>query len=346
MDQHDDLAAIRSDHAVDTHRGRPMVPPSPGLLAATGVGGLAGLIAINRARRGRSSWPHWSLVAGATAVAVNEAAGKPVVLLRWSALRLFLGMKHLLREWQVGDGREQAMADHVSSHAEPGDIDDAIRAIDEFCWRKSFLINVGDEKGAILDRAVHRAQPRRVLELGSYCGYSALRIIRAMPSGAHLWSVEVSPANAAIARRVWEHAGVGDRVTAVIGFLGDGGRTIRRLREQDEFGAGGLDLVFIDHAKEEYVPDLERILEQGWLHPGSIVVADNVRFPGAPEYLDYMRRRDGHDWRTVEHHTHVEYQSVLPDLVLESEYQRPTTAGAGDARTGLRATPPGPNPGP
>ena len=53
---------------------------------------------------------------------------------------------------------------------------------------------------------------------------------------------------------------------------------------------------------------------------GSIVVADNVRIPGAPKYRAYMADQQDKLWRTVEHKTHVEYQSMLPDLVLESEY--------------------------
>ncbi|MGZ4510984.1 MAG: O-methyltransferase, partial [Mycobacterium sp.] len=51
-----------------------------------------------------------------------------------------------------------------------------------------------------------------------------------------------------------------------------------------------------------------------------IVVADNVRVPGAPKYREYMRQQQGKQWDTVEHKTHVEYQSLIPDLVLESEY--------------------------
>ncbi len=50
-----------------------------------------------------------------------------------------------------------------------------------------------------------------------------------------------------------------------------------------------------------------------------------MRVPGAPAYRRYMREREGASWRTVEHSTHVEYQTLLPDLVLESEY-----LGAGD----------------
>jgi catechol O-methyltransferase len=49
-------------------------------------------------------------------------------------------------------------------------------------------------------------------------------------------------------------------------------------------------------------------------------VADNVKFPGAPEYRASMAENEGKRWRTVEHETHVEYQSVIKDLVLVSEY--------------------------
>ena len=67
------------------------------------------------------------------------------------------------------------------------------------------------------------------------------------------------------------------------------------------FGADSVDRVFIDHAKEAYLPDLRRILEQNWLRPGALVVADNVKFPGAPEYRAYMQESEGKLWRTDEH---------------------------------------------
>jgi catechol O-methyltransferase len=233
---------------------------------------------------------------------------------------MMLGMKRLTTEWQVGDGREEALAQHVMSNAVPGDVDSAIAAIDEFCYGQSFMINVGDEKGALLDAAIRRAEPKRLLELGTYCGYSALRTARVMPDEAHLYSLEFLEANAAIARRILAHAGVESRVTVIVGTLGDGGKTLATLEEEHGLAEGSLDFVFIDHAKDEYLPDLERILARGWLRPGAIVVADNVKLPGAPEYRDYMRAQEGRLWRTTEHDAHVEYQSLLKDLVLESEY--------------------------
>jgi catechol O-methyltransferase len=62
------------------------------------------------------------------------------------------------------------------------------------------------------------------------------------------------------------------------------------------------------------------ILDEGWLHQGSVVVADNILVPGAPAYRAYMRDNEGTLWHTTEHWTHVEYQSVIKDLVLESDY--------------------------
>ena len=251
---------------------------------------------------------------------ILEIGGRRLPFLRWSVLRMLIGMRSLTRNWQVGDGREEALAAHVLANARPGDLGDTIRVIDDFCLTRSAMMNVGDEKGEILDRALQRASPVLLLELGTYCGYSGLRMARVMPANARLYSIEFSPANADIARRIWTHAGVGDRLTVVVWTLGDGGTTIDRLRQEFGFTEGALDFAFLDHDKEAYLPDLERVLKERWLHPGSIVVADNVKFPGAPEYRGYLQAEEGGTWSTIEHDTHVEYQSLLKDLVLESEY--------------------------
>jgi catechol O-methyltransferase len=235
---------------------------------------------------------------------------------------MMLARKHLTTHWQVGDGREARLADYVLTRARKGDPADVIRVIDDFCYNHSILMNVGDEKGRILDAAVAEAKPRRVLELGTYCGYSALRMAVAAPT-AEVISIEFSPSNAEIARRILDHAGVGTRVTVVVGTLGDGGGTVDTLRSTHGFGTGSIDLVFIDHDKQAYLPDLQLILREGWLRSGAVVVADNVKFPGAPEYRAYMRANEGTRWHTVEHETHVEYQSVIKDLVLVSKYLSP-----------------------
>src|SRR6202165_5734397 len=208
---------------------------------------------------------------------IMEVGGRRLPFLRWSVLRMLLGMCKLTPNRQVGDGREEALAAHVLAHAREGDLDEAIRVIDDFCTTGSAMINIGDEKGEILDRAVQRASPALLLELGTYCGYSGLRMARVMPADARLCSIEFSPANAGIARSIWAHAGVEDRLSVVVGTLGDGGATIDRLRDEFGFSDGAVDFAFVDYDQDAYLPDLERILEQRWLHRGSVVVAVYVK---------------------------------------------------------------------
>lgn len=242
-----------------------------------------------------------------------------IPFVRWSFWRMAIGAHNISKTGQIGDGREAAAADYVVANARQGDIDDVIATIDRFAYEKSFLINVGDEKGALLDAAVRRANTRLALELGTYCGYGSLRIARAA-SEARVYSVELAEANAEVARRIWAHAGVADRVTCVVGTIGDGGRTLDRLAGEHGFDAGALDFLFIDHDKSSYLPDLQSILDRGWLHRGSMVVADNILIPGSPKYREYMKQQQGKLFDTVEHKAHGEYQTLVPDIVLESEY--------------------------
>ena len=92
-----------------------------------------------------------------------------------------------------------------------------------------------------------------------------------MPSDATLWTVEVNPKHAQIARRVFEHAGVGDRVKVM---EGDSGEVIRGMK------GVRFDFVFIDHWKNLYKRDLVLLEEGGLLQKGSVIAADNVVYPG------------------------------------------------------------------
>ncbi len=217
--------------------------------------------------------------------------------LRSSVWRLAVGMPRFVRTGQIGDGREEACATYVEANARRGDPDDVLATIDRFAKEKSMLVNVGDEKGALLDAAVRRANPKVALELGTYCGYSALRIAAAAPETKVL-TVELSGANAEVARRIWAHAGVDDRITCVVGTIADGGRTLDALANEHGVGTETVDLLFIDHEKTVYLSDLQTILDHGWLHRGSIAVADNVGIPGAPKYRAVHARAAG---QAVEH---------------------------------------------
>lgn len=66
--------------------------------------------------------------------------------------------------------------------------------------------------GAILDSIVVETSPSTALELGTYCGYSTVRISRLLPQATTLITVEMNPECAHVARQVISHAGLQDKV--------------------------------------------------------------------------------------------------------------------------------------
>eukprot|EP01116_Phalansterium_solitarium_P023598 TRINITY_DN835_c0_g1_i3.p1 TRINITY_DN835_c0_g1~~TRINITY_DN835_c0_g1_i3.p1 ORF type:complete len:258 (+),score=76.24 TRINITY_DN835_c0_g1_i3:73-846(+) len=139
-------------------------------------------------------------------------------------------------------------------------------------------MSVGPEKGALLDRLVTERAPRVVVEFGAYYGYSAVRLGRLLKDDAVLYSIEVDPVCAAISSKIVEYAGLADRVRVVVGSAAT---VLPRLR--DAHGVSRIDLLFIDHDKEAYIPDLRAAERLGLLPAGSLVVADNMSM--ATEYL-------------------------------------------------------------
>ena len=148
--------------------------------------------------------------------------------------------------------------------------------MDDECW---------SEKGAFVDAALRRAQPAVVVELGTYVGYSTVRWAAQLKDGARLWSIDPEPASQASASRLLRKAGLADRVTLLRGTAAE---WIPKLSR--ELSGRPIDFLFIDHAKDEYLPDLKRIEEAGLLHAGSVVAADNVLVFGLDEYVDHVRR--------------------------------------------------------
>lgn len=204
---------------------------------------------------------------------------------------------------------ERALA-HARAHARPGDPESVLATLDEFGRKHAFLMNVGDRKGEILDAELRRARPARALEIGAFCGYSAVRIARLLRDwGGRLVSVEADRRAAAVVREMVALAGLGAAVEVV---QGRAEQVIPRL-------SGPFDLVFLDHWKDLYLPDLRRLEQHGCLRPGSVVVADNVGLFDVTAYLDHVRHSGRYD--SVGHASTVEYVDSLPDAVEVSVFR-------------------------
>ncbi|CAF96885.1 unnamed protein product, partial [Tetraodon nigroviridis] len=152
----------------------------------------------------------------------------------------------------------QRLLGAVRRTATRGDPRSVVRAIDDFCRHTEWAMNVGDEKGCILDSVVSEVSPATVLELGTYCGYSTVRIATLLPPGAKLITLEFNPDFALIARQVIAWAGLEEKVHLVEGSSGD---LIPLMKEK--FGVKSFDLVFLDHWKDRYLPDT-KLLEAGF----------------------------------------------------------------------------------
>lgn len=176
--------------------------------------------------------------------------------------------------------RTVQVRDFVTRHARRGDPADVLRTMDRYAERR-FLMNVGPEKGPLMYGLLDALpRPARVLELGAFCGYSAIMIADRLGPEGHLTSIDVDPNAVETARTTVAFAGLGDRVTVMEGSSSELIPTL----------AGPFDLVFLDHWKDLYTRDLRLIEAHGLLRPGSTVVADNVGpFFGADAYLEYVR---------------------------------------------------------
>ncbi|MHA6761494.1 O-methyltransferase [Streptacidiphilus sp. PAMC 29251] len=135
------------------------------------------------------------------------------------------------------------------------------------------IMQILPEEAQFLALLIGLTQARTVLEIGTFTGYSALRMAQALPADGQLVTCDISEEWTAIARRAWELAGVTDRIDL---RLGDAVATLDQLLA--ERGLESFDLVFIDADKAHYPEYYERSLDL--TRPGGLIVLDNTLWSG------------------------------------------------------------------
>lgn len=149
----------------------------------------------------------------------------------------------------------------------------------------------GPVEGRFLEMLVWASGARRVLELGTYSGYSALSMAAGLPEDGHIDTCEVDERHAEVAVRYFQSSPYADKITL---HLGPALETIERLE-------GPWDLVFIDADKENYVNYYEAVVPR--LAERGLIAADNTLRAGRVlQGEDVMVRFNQHvmdDPRTV-----------------------------------------------
>jgi predicted O-methyltransferase YrrM len=127
-------------------------------------------------------------------------------------------------------------------------------------------IAVAPNQGKLLNLLARAIGARRILEIGTLGGYSAIWLARALPPGGRLITLEADPRHAGVARANVERAGLTERVEIRVGPALE---ALPALEAEPPF-----DLIFIDADKEGYPDYLAWSLRLS--RPGTVIVADNV----------------------------------------------------------------------
>ena len=127
-------------------------------------------------------------------------------------------------------------------------------------------MQIAPEQGAFMTLLVRLLGARRVIEVGTFTGYSSIALARGLPPDGRLLCCDVNEEWTAIARHYWERAGVADRIELRLGPALD---TLRALPADEP-----VDLAFLDADKGNYINYYEELLPR--LRPNGLLLADNV----------------------------------------------------------------------
>ena len=126
----------------------------------------------------------------------------------------------------------------------------------------------GAHQGAFLQMISQMIRPKRILEIGTFTGYSAICLAQGLDSGGHLLTIEVDEELKSIASKYFDETGLTDQITQ---YIGDAVDIIPSI-------TGKFDLVFIDADKPNYGLYYDLVFDK--ITVGGYIIADNVLYDG------------------------------------------------------------------
>jgi predicted O-methyltransferase YrrM len=135
------------------------------------------------------------------------------------------------------------------------------------------VMQIAPEQGQFMAFLLQMLGARRVIELGTYTGYSALAMAQALPADGRVVTCDVTAETSNIAKQFWEQAGVAHKIESRLGPALD---TLNALIKDGQ--AGHFDFAFIDADKANYPHYYEKCLTL--MRPGGVIALDNVLWDG------------------------------------------------------------------
>ncbi|MGN0091475.1 MAG: O-methyltransferase [Alistipes sp.] len=128
----------------------------------------------------------------------------------------------------------------------------------------------GHVQGKLLEMIVRMLRPSRILEIGTFTGYSALCMAAGLGNDARIDTCEIDDELEELIRAFFDRSEYGDKIRLHIGSFFDIAPALNEC----------YDLVFIDGDKREYSAYYDTLMDRGMLHSGSIIMADNILWYG------------------------------------------------------------------
>lgn len=160
----------------------------------------------------------------------------------------------------------------------------------------------GNIQGKFLEMICRMLQPKRVLEIGTFTGYSAIAIAQALPKDGLMYTIEVNEEMESFIREYISKSGLEKKIKLL---MGDALEIIPTLEEE-------FDLVFIDADKEQYVDYYK--LAKTKLKKGGFIVADNVLWSG--KVLEKSTKTDKETHGIVKFNEFVKNDSEVEQVML------------------------------
>jgi predicted O-methyltransferase YrrM len=186
---------------------------------------------------------------------------------------------------------------------------DILNSLDEI-GKKRFMPSIGPTKGKIIADIIREHKPKKILEIGSLYGYSAILMANVMSDyddddEFKVVTVEIDKNNGDIAKINIEDAELSDKIDLI---TGDALEVIPKLHYK-------FDLLFLDAAKDQYLQYLRIAEESNIIKKDAIIIADNVGISKNEmiDYLEYVRNSGKYNSKTIE--TTLEFSKDINDAM-------------------------------